>query len=149
MKRLVFILIMIVCYGCTKEELTSIEIMDIAQDCRDNAFNEVNEIEANLQGKWKLVGYKCGFCVTNDNDPESKITFDGNTGVIDYKDLTIDTTINFTYIIEEGETILGVETYQLKSDPNFFPLQFDLFCKDYISYDYTPLDGPMFLFQKE
>lgn len=121
----------------------------IIEECQNSQIETISGIKSSLVGKWELVGYRCGFCANQDNDPISTIEFTPTEGEIYYKDSYVDTTFQFDWSITDGTTILGENTLVLSTEPQFYVLQFELFCDDYISFDNTPLDGPMYLFKRK
>jgi hypothetical protein len=146
---LISIFIMIL-FACSEEEtISSDELMTIVQECTDSKLESASAISSNLIGEWNLIGYGCGFCANHDNNPVSSLEFDQEQGKIYYQDLYLDTMIQFDWSIQKGTTIFGENTFVLETEPSFYVLQFELFCKDYISFDHTPVDGPMYLFKKK
>lgn len=142
--------LVLVLTSCSKTEILTIEDqMAVIEECQNSRIESVSGIKSNLVGNWELVGYRCGFCANQDNDPVSTINFTAQSGEIFYKDSYIDTTFRFDWSIVDGMTILGEKTHVLATEPQFYVLRFELFCEDFISFDYTPLDGPMFLFEKK
>ena len=145
-----FAFLLLVMTSCSKMEILSIEDqMAAIEECRNSRIESVSGIKSNLVGNWELVGYRCGFCANQDNAPVSTINFSEQSGEIYYSDSYIDTTFRFDWSIEDGTTILGEKTHVLVTDPQFYVLRFELFCEEFISFDQTPLDGPMFLFEKK
>lgn len=110
-------------------------------------FQLKEDIETNLIGTWKLVGYGCGFCAPH-QPPSAHLTFTEQQGTLVYQSGQQDTTIVFQWSVEPTQGFSS-QPYTLQTDPLHFALHLDHFCPNYIFFDHTAFDGQMFLYRKE
>ena len=122
---------------------------EIIQSCQQNALDSEEEIAQNLIGKWKQIGYGCGFCAPHE-EPKSSIEFSEESGILTIEDdFEGKQIISFTWKIIEGTNLFGDSTFQLSTKPSHYALNMDIFCDQYMAFDHTPVDGQMFLFNKK
>ena len=121
----------------------------IMSSCYDNAFQTVAEIEENLIGEWELVGYGDWWGWFKSN-PCSYIVIEKDELLYQFTDEKYDTLITFQWDIEKKENSLpGIIFFELVLEPEIWPRpEMRTFCKEYMYYDYTPLDGDMHLYEK-
>lgn len=157
MKRLIFIslffsLLFIQCKKETVEILSPFDVSLAITECRDNALVDSLEIAQNLLGEWKLAGYSCGLCVDT-NSPESTIEFKQNTGTLAFRAFGGQPeVVEFTWHLEKVSLDIfnePADIFQLVTEPSHEALPVNQYCADYIFYDSTPLDGPLFLYKKQ
>jgi len=136
---------------CKKEEMVEpLSTDEIIQTTIDNSISDEEEIKANLIGEWKLIEYRCGFCIPSDPLPTATIVFLETTGVLTYDDEFQDEeVVNFTWNLEEVSPSNDPFYFKLKTDPLHRSLNIEIFSDQYMMFDHTPLDGEMMLFEKQ
>lgn len=148
------LLLLILTFSCEDglqlEEDTRIsnEEIEAIEDCQSEAIETQKQIEENLIGTWKLVGYACGNCIDG-KAPTATISFQANEGRIQYEDEFEQIDGDFTWSIEESTNIFGDPVLALKTKPFYPGLFAEVFCKDYMSYNATPVDGPLLIYKKQ
>jgi hypothetical protein len=119
---------------------------NIRTDCSNNLLSSKSEITQNLIGEWKLVGYGAGW-IPSTSMPCSEFSFSPSNLVVHYHDSWIDTTINYTWTVEEDQ---NSGHFFLDTEPSLITgFQINNFCKDFMYFDYMPLDGNMHIYQKQ
>lgn len=159
MKYYLFGLLTILLFSqCNKEATTSPdciilpieEVSPVLEDCRNSLLSEATEIAENLVGKWKLVGYGCGFCAPH-TPPEAHLVLTETKGLLTYKDaFDGDTLLTFDWRLEQiMNTLEENATYRFKTEPSHYVLNMDIFCAEFMFFDERPFDGSLFLYQKQ
>jgi hypothetical protein len=154
-KNLSLLFLMTLIFGACVNELElqddlriSDEEQEVLEACQKEAITTQKQIEANLIGHWKLVGYACGFCASGEV-PRASASFTANSGTFTYKGANEDIDQTFTWSIVESTNIFGEEVFALKTEPVAYNLAMNNFCKDYMTYNSTPVDGPMYIYAKQ
>ncbi|GAB5554348.1 MAG: hypothetical protein Sapg2KO_39390 [Saprospiraceae bacterium] len=124
------------------------EEIEVLEDCQNNPIRTQKQIEANLIGNWKLVGYACGNCIDG-KSPRASITFRAEEGRIQYDDGFEQIDAEFSWRIEASNNIFGEPTLALKTEPILPGLFAEVFCQDYMAYNNTPVDGPLLIYAKQ
>ena len=124
------------------------EEFEVLEDCQNQSIKTAKQIEENLIGKWRLVGYACGKCVRG-SAPSATIHFQPNGGQYKYEDEfeTIDQ--GFTWRIEKTTNLFGEEILALSTNPLLPGLAAEVFCQNYMTYNNTPVDGPLLIYGKQ
>ena len=158
MNRFIFFLaITILALHCNKEDISNgdddilptEEEQKIIQECIKNGLSSESEISVNLRGEWRQIGYGCGFCAPHD-EPTSSIKFNQDQGVLTIEDdFEGKQTITFSWSIIKDTDIFGEPVFKLSTEPPHYALYMDTFCKKYMAFDHTPVDGHMFLYKKK
>ena len=121
---------------------------EILKDCLTSTpFVDTTELRNNLLGYWQLVGYACGFCPADSEAPEASITFSQNTGVLRYELEEESVTLDFNWSLSFIDGTFG-RPFFLETEPTHPALNIKVFCEEFIYFNDTAFDGPMFLYQK-
>lgn len=124
------------------------EELEVLEDCQSTPITTIKQIEGNLIGNWKLVGYACGNCIDG-RSPKVSISFRADEGRIQYEDEFEEFDEAFTWQVEESNNIFGEKVLALKTKPVFSGLFADVFCQNYMAYNNTPVDGPLLIYTKQ
>jgi len=122
----------------------------IIDECRENALTSKAEIENNLIGEWRLVGYASGWLATP-SQPCSRVIFSEEELTLEYSS-GIDTITTHLWEIEEI-TIAGNQGFRLNTNPRLIdllnPLAIGKFCNNYMySGAAASVDSDSFIYQK-
>ncbi|MEZ4951351.1 MAG: hypothetical protein R2879_15090 [Saprospiraceae bacterium] len=124
----------------------STEESEIRTECSNNLLTSKSEITQNLIGEWKLVGYGAGW-VPSTSMPCSEFTFTASNLVVNFHNSWVDTTINYTWSVEEDQ---NTGHFYLDTEPSLITgFQINNFCKEFMYFDYKPLDGDLQIYQKQ
>ncbi|MBX2817985.1 MAG: hypothetical protein KTR24_18400 [Saprospiraceae bacterium] len=131
--------------------IISEEERSMMEACQDDAYSTVDQIERNLLGEWRLIGYGCGFCAPH-TPPSIQLYFAQNgTGVLRSRhDQDPEEMLDFTWEIDEGA--LGLTKFGanfIRSEPNDYRISATVMCDRYMWFDITAVDGHMFLYAKQ
>lgn len=121
---------------------------EVLEDCQSQALSTRKQIEENLIGSWELVGYACGNCIDGEA-PTASIRFQVDGGHYQYEDEFEQIDASFTWRIEERTNLFGDTVLSLTTDPIFSGLFADVFCQSYMTYNWTPVDGPLLIYAKQ
>ena len=147
---LVYLMAIFLFASCDKDDLLPFEkAAEIRENCRAEAYSDSLQIAENLVGNWELVGYGCGFCIPHD-PPMAELTLGKNTGVLELTNYgEADTLHTFQWELERYN--IGTESvgFRFRATPSQFTLHMRNFCKDYMFFDDSPVDGLFMLYEKQ
>lgn len=154
--KIFLLFFILVCIGLSCEDSLKLEEdvrisneeLAVLEDCQNKPISTIKQIEENLIGNWKLVGYACGNCIDG-RSPKVSISFQPGEGRIQYEDEFEKFDEGFTWRVEESNNIFGEKVLALKTKPIFSGLFADVFCQNYMAYNNTPVDGPLLIYAKQ
>lgn len=142
-------------YDCTFEQadadmqgLIDESERSIMDDCVENAFESVDDIEANLIGNWELAGFGHGW-FANTSNPCAYIQIGQDELTFKFESAWLDTLVALDWNIQEivWPSNPPRRSFLLETD-HVQGLSIEIFCEDYMFVDHTPTDGNMYLYQK-
>ncbi|MEM6379476.1 MAG: hypothetical protein AAF705_14805 [Bacteroidota bacterium] len=124
------------------------EEFEVLEDCQNESITTIKQIEENLIGKWELVGYACGNCIDG-SAPSASIHFQPGGGEYQFDDGFESIDQGFTWRIEETRNLFGETILALSTNPRLPGLAAEVFCRNYMTYNNTPVDGPLLIYAKQ
>ena len=148
-----FFFIILTFLACSKDDNgPGIDADSAIDECREDRFTDSLQISRNLIGEWSLVSYSCGFCPPDGDKPEATIIFKESTGTLHYQGpgSNMSESVDFSWSLRrESVKPFPNSGFFLMTEPQHPALSAYLFCKKYMYYDYTPVDGEQYLYRKK
>ncbi len=117
------------------------EEQEIMATCLENQLTTKEEIETNLIGTWKIVGYGAGWIPI---PPCGTLEITTNELTLEYVNQFIDTMTEHSWNVIESHD----GQFYLETNPGFQSLLLGNFCAQYMFYNLTPIDGDMYIYEK-
>ncbi len=127
----------------TLEGIIDNEEQEIMATCLENRLTTKEEIETNLIGTWKIIGYGGGW-FPNGSTPCGNLEITTNEMTLKFTNEFIDTMIVHSWNVIERQN----GQFYLETNPEFRSLLLSNFCAQYMFYNHTPFDGDMYIYEK-
>lgn len=128
--------------------LIDLDEKQLMQDCDDNAYNSISDIEKNLIGHWILVGHG-EYWSPAASQPCAYIIFEENELTYKLENNQIDTIITTPFTIEQSTSSSSFHDFSLKTEDIFYEgLNLGTFSPNFMYGNYTPIDGNMYIYKK-
>ena len=118
--------------------------------CSEDKLTLKEEIEKNLIGEWKLIGFASGSTKLN-TQPCIYLQFSEKEVIVESRNIEIDTIARYPWEIEEiNSSNLNDSYLSLKVPPGYINglRQVNVFCKRYMYENATRFHGNMYLYEK-
>ena len=129
----------------------SVEERAVMEECQAAEILTKKQIEENLIGNWRLVGYSCGFCAFSVAPTASADFQSDRSGRFIYNGGNGETAQDFTWSIIDTLGFDDNPTFLLQTEPEIHQLDMTVFCQDYMfnSDDNVIADLPIFIYAKQ
>lgn len=137
--------------------LLSEEYYSIIEKCRANTISDSVAIRANLIGEWKLIAFRCGGCLAEPVEildwgigPDVTLELTQDKGTLDFKYNETETLLAFDWDLKPTDQRWDtLSTFYLSVEPAHKALKMYIYCDKYIYFNYAPVDGHLYLYEKQ